>query len=243
MKDAGYDDLHPVVIWDEKDILVDGHTRVLAAEEAGVSPIPCVRRSFESQEAALDYVLGTQGKRRNLADSDILHLVDKLDQLRERGGDRRSEKAGSKTSGQVPGPSSKDTAARIGTTATKIDNARAVQKAGTEIRGHVQSSEWSLHKAAQKARALKPKKPSGRARTPGEKPTPHPPKTPTHDTPEQPGLRTAERCLQQAAALIDKAVLLLEPDQPERAMAIQMAFKWVSGSLDGLKEEATDAAA
>ena len=85
INDNKYDNSQPVHIWiytDENEIthkyLIDGHTRVKAAEEAGLETIPYYEHKFESFEEAYKYVLGLQVNRRNLEGSELLKNISKL---------------------------------------------------------------------------------------------------------------------------------------------------------------------
>ena len=103
MRQHGYDGAHPIAVWG--DIPIDGNTRLKAAQQAGLTHVPVIYRSFASEEEALKYAIHCQRDRRNLTDADILRLVEELDHRRTRGGDRRGEGApGSKTSGEVIDP-------------------------------------------------------------------------------------------------------------------------------------------
>lgn len=80
--DNKYDNSQPVHIWivtDENGIvhkyLIDGHTRVKAAELAGLETVPYYEHKFESFEEAYKYVLGLQVNRRNLAGSELLRNI------------------------------------------------------------------------------------------------------------------------------------------------------------------------
>lgn len=75
MRKNGYDDAMPVIIWKEKDVLIDGHTRLRAAKAAGISSIPAVYASFENEESALDYMHRIQFNRRNITDADPIKLI------------------------------------------------------------------------------------------------------------------------------------------------------------------------
>lgn len=85
INDNKYDNSQPVHIWiytDENGIthkyLIDGHTRVKAAEEAGLETIPYYEHKFNSFEEAYKYVLGLQVNRRNLGGSELLKNISKL---------------------------------------------------------------------------------------------------------------------------------------------------------------------
>ncbi len=154
MQQHGYDGAHPIAVWD--GIPIDGNTRLKAAQQAGLTHVPVVHRSFADENEAFEYAIHCQRDRRNLTDADILRLVEELDHRRTRGGDRRGEGApGSKTSGEVF-DSAEATADLIGTSATKVEGARAVLDSGDEtLTKSVKSGAKSIRKGAAEARAAK----------------------------------------------------------------------------------------
>lgn len=131
MKARGYDQAHPVVIWEEKKILLDGHCRVRAAGEAGIETIPAVFQSFGTEEAAFQYAVRTQCARRNLTDGDIVSLVQQIDKRYPRGG---NNKPGRKPKDAIAptgafGRSSKETGEKIGYSYRTVDRVRKLIKA------------------------------------------------------------------------------------------------------------------
>jgi ParB family chromosome partitioning protein len=77
IKEHGYDKAQPLIVWREKNILIDGHTRLKAAKEMGIKHISIIEKSFADEEAALDYVYKLQFARRNLKDGELMHLAKK----------------------------------------------------------------------------------------------------------------------------------------------------------------------
>jgi ParB family chromosome partitioning protein len=143
MRESGYDKSWPVHIWKEEDILVDGHTRRLAALNAGLIEIPTFEHSFVSLEEAIEYAISCQTSRRNLNDAELFSALSKLDQLKSPG--KKAE-----DSQEEKGKSSEKLAAKLNTSPRKIEKARAVQKQGTdEIKEAVSAGKISLNKAYQ----------------------------------------------------------------------------------------------
>jgi ParB family chromosome partitioning protein len=145
MEAYGYDNSQPVHIWETegKLILIDGHHRLLAAKEVGITEIPGYFHSFESLEEAVEYAISLQIERRNLSDAEILIMIKVVDQLKVRGKGASGEK----------GKSAKRTAEILGTNTSKIEKARIVEKYGSEeIKGKVASGELSLNQAYLEAR-------------------------------------------------------------------------------------------
>jgi ParB family chromosome partitioning protein len=77
IKEHGYDKAQPLILWKERDILIDGHTRLKAAKEAGIEYIPVIDKPCKDEEAALDYVYKLQFARRNIRDGELVILAQK----------------------------------------------------------------------------------------------------------------------------------------------------------------------
>lgn len=85
MRETRFDNSQPVHIWIFTDAdgnihhyLIDGHTRVKAAELAGFETVPYFEHKFHTFEEAYKYVLGLQVNRRNLEGSELLRNISKL---------------------------------------------------------------------------------------------------------------------------------------------------------------------
>ena len=64
----GFDTLYPIVVWEGHDnVVVDGHTRLIAARQLGYATVPVVSRSFSDEEAALQHTITAQRVRRTLS--------------------------------------------------------------------------------------------------------------------------------------------------------------------------------
>jgi ParB family chromosome partitioning protein len=72
MRESGYDKSQPLVLWKGKGVVVDGHTRLQAAIEAGIPEIPAEEKEFASLEDARLYAFRRQAERRNLTPAEIL---------------------------------------------------------------------------------------------------------------------------------------------------------------------------
>lgn len=90
MRASGYDKSQPVVIWKDKNILLDGHTRLAAAKELDLADIPAVEMEFESREDALLYTFERQAVRRNLSSSEILAAAQMIHGRKEKDGKGRA---------------------------------------------------------------------------------------------------------------------------------------------------------
>jgi ParB-like chromosome segregation protein Spo0J len=116
-------------------VLIDGHTRVRAADKGGVQKVPYVIEKFDNEDGALQYIANVQTKRRPTDDWVLYQLISELDSLMDRGGDRRSEQAKSKSS-QEPtetmyATSAERTAALVGCKPSMVKRARRIRKDAT----------------------------------------------------------------------------------------------------------------
>jgi DNA-binding transcriptional MerR regulator len=152
----GYYESKPVVLatWPGQadPVLIDGHTRVDAAIDAGIEKIFFVIEEFEDEGAALFHAMNLQAKRRTTDGWVLFQLIERFDSLMERGGDRRSEQAKSKG---PPGPtetrhatSAERTAALVGCSPRKVKRARRIRKDGTsEILDALRNREMTISQA------------------------------------------------------------------------------------------------
>lgn len=138
MESNGYDDAFPIIVWEEKGIVVDGHTRFTAALAVGLEQVPVLIRNFENEDDAILYAFHLQRNRRNLADEDILrclHVLDSIDEARDGEKRTRREKI-------------KERANELGTSESKIDKAKKVMEhADDSIREAVETGDKSINQA------------------------------------------------------------------------------------------------
>lgn len=161
MKGNNYDASKPITIWKGPNIVIDGHTRLKAARNIGRFGVMVVERNFKDEDDALRYALRNQRNRRNLDGATILHLVETLDNMYQRGGDRRSIFATTKVDlfaeENTPHESSREVTARlIGTTAEKVSQCRHVLQecSDSEIK-EIRDREKTLYKVYRASLAAK----------------------------------------------------------------------------------------
>jgi ParB family chromosome partitioning protein len=152
MNTNGFDKSQALILWKEQGVLLDGHTRLQAAKIAGLSQVPVVEKSFDSEEQALEYAIHLQRDRRNLTDSELYSYVLAVDSKDQRGGDRKSKS----TSGlfdpdaekQKKKSSRERTAEIAGTNAGKVQKIRTInEKAPLGIKEKVASGEMTINRA------------------------------------------------------------------------------------------------
>lgn len=128
----GYDPSKPIVVWRDRNAVIDGHTRRLAAIDARKQVLVCFA-DFEDEDEAIDYAVRCQKDRRNLTTEGLFAAIKAVDTLRIRGGDRRSEQAKSKApAGAFDSPpqghhkSAYETAAIVGIAHRTVERVRTI---------------------------------------------------------------------------------------------------------------------
>jgi len=161
MKQRGFDASQPLLMWKEKEVVLDGHTRLKAAEKAGVQQVPVYEKSFESESEALEYVIHLQKDRRNLTDSELYACIMELDKRYEHGGDRHSDrfKSSFELLKEKQGSSREKTAQVVGTSPAKVQKARTIQDHGDkETKEALSSGEMSINRAYNETQKQRKKK-------------------------------------------------------------------------------------
>ena len=134
MKANGFDKSQPIII-DENYAILDGNSRFMACQIAGITKVPVIIKKFESKKEALLYALGLQMNRRNIADESI--LIDTYNKLAA-----MKDEEGNKLFTDV------EIAEKLRVSPRQISKAKEVDlKATDEIKAALRAGEISLHKA------------------------------------------------------------------------------------------------
>jgi protein gp37 len=157
MEEHGFDESKPIDVWKEEIIVLDGHTRLAAAEEKGFETVFIHYHSFPNVRLALEYAIHNQRDRRNFTDADIMRCVEVLDKRNERGGDHGNQYADEKvpkTSNEVFANNTNEknsatkTAKVVGTSHAKVEKARTVlDHADDKTKEEVKSGQKTINKA------------------------------------------------------------------------------------------------
>ena len=134
MKVNGFDKSQPIII-DENYAILDGNSRFMACQIAGITRVPVIIKKFESRKDALLYELGLQMNRRNIADDSVLidtyHTVAAM-----------KDEEGNKLFTDV------EIAEKLGVSPRQISKAKEVDlKANDELKDALKNGEISLNKA------------------------------------------------------------------------------------------------
>lgn len=134
MKANGFDKSQPIIL-DENYAILDGNSRYMACQIAGITKVPVIIKKFESKKEALLYALGLQMNRRNIADESI--LIDTYNKLAA-----MKDEEGNKLFTDV------EIAEKLRVSPRQISKAKEVDlKATDEIKTALRAGEISLHKA------------------------------------------------------------------------------------------------
>ena len=134
MKANGFDKSQPIIL-DENYAILDGNSRYMACQIAGITKVPVIIKKFESKKEALLYALGLQRNRRNIADESI--LIDTYNKLAA-----MKDEEGNKLFTDV------EIAEKLRVSPRQISKAKEVDlKATDEIKAALRAGEISLHKA------------------------------------------------------------------------------------------------
>ena len=144
MKAKGYDNGHPIILWEGHDLtVIDGHTRLAAAQKLLFARIPVILKKFKDEAEALEYAIESQVNRRNLTDAELLNCLTELDKRKKTGPAKSLASREAKL-----GKSAEQTAALLGVSRAKVERLRTVSDhASDEIKDAVKDGKLSLNKA------------------------------------------------------------------------------------------------
>ncbi len=141
MKKNGFDYAHPIIIWaGHKVTVVDGHTRLAAAQKIHLNKVPVTLKEFADEEEALRYAIKSQSHRRNLTAEELLNCLTELDKRKTAGrpGKLAVNPANSGKSAQV-------TADLLGISRNKVEQLRTINAHAPEkIKEAVSSGKMSI---------------------------------------------------------------------------------------------------
>jgi len=150
MEVNGFDPAHPVILWG--NIMIDGHTRLAAASDVGITDIPFERKSFNNEKEALEYAIHNQRDRRNISDSEMLICIEVLDSKMTKA---MAGKKGGKSNGKEKNtPTHERTAKILGIGNSKVSDARIVLNEPS-AKSEVLSGHKSISMAAKEIRSRK----------------------------------------------------------------------------------------
>jgi len=169
MEQYGFDHSFPILVWQRKNICIDGHTRLMAAEVLGIKDVPVHKIDFTSEDEALEYAIHVQRDRRNMTDADFMRCIEFLDKRKKLGapkGNKNASKTTTQSCAVEPKRSSQEVAVKLGTSARKVEQARTIaDHADDETKADVKAGKKSINKAYNETQKER-KKPKSNAQTP-----------------------------------------------------------------------------
>lgn len=153
----GFDAARPIVLWADKKIVIDGHTRLEAARRAGLVQIYCREFPFRDEDTALEYAIHNQRNRRNITESELLRCIEAVDKRREAERDDRGKFTVAPSG--APGKSAETTAKIVGTSHRKVERARAIlsdPEEKTAVMTGKKSINWASRDAKEKRQPAPP---------------------------------------------------------------------------------------
>lgn len=81
MRANGFDKSRPIIVT-EAYIIVDGHSRFVAAKKAGLEKVPVIIKKFDSRDETIEYEYKIQLNSRRLTDGEYFAVFLKLDEIR-----------------------------------------------------------------------------------------------------------------------------------------------------------------
>jgi ParB family chromosome partitioning protein len=163
MQKNGYDETKPIALWESHGaVVIDGHTRLRAANKAGLIQVPVVLKRFETEQEALEYAIKCQRNRRSLTDREITKCVDELDK-RKPPGQRNDLAQGCARLGK----SSTETGSMLGISGRKVEQVRTIlDKGSEEVKEAVQTGNMSINSAYNQTVGTPKKPPPPKQNTP-----------------------------------------------------------------------------
>lgn len=140
-----FDKTRPIVVT-EAYIIVDGHSRFMAAKKAGLQQVPVIIKKFESCDATIEYEYKMQLNSRRLTDGEYFDAFIKLDEF------RRSDP-------NATGKSDEAIAKQLNKSACQVSKMREIAKKATpELLNKIRTNQISLNKAYEVIKEIEAKK-------------------------------------------------------------------------------------
>lgn len=134
IKANGFDKTRPIVIT-ESNIIVDGHSRFLAAKKAGLVKVPVIIKKFGSRDETIEYEYKMQLNSRRLSDGEYFEAFVKLDEFR-------------KSDPNATGKSDETIARQLNKSARQVSKMREIAKKATpDLLQKIKDNYISLNKA------------------------------------------------------------------------------------------------
>ena len=144
----GFDKSRPIIVT-EAYIIVDGHSRFMAAKKAGLEKVPVIIKKFESRDETIEYEYKMQLNSRRLTDGEYFAAFLKLDEIR-------------KSNPNAQGNSDEMIGRQLNKSARQVCKMREIaKKADAALLEKIQNGTVSINKAHEMIKAAEARKKAG----------------------------------------------------------------------------------
>ena len=144
----GFDKSRPIIVT-EAYIIVDGHSRFMAAKKAGLEKVPVIIKKFESRDETIEYEYKMQLNSRRLTDGEYFAAFLKLDEIR-------------KSNPNAQGNSDEMIGRQLNKSARQVCKMREIaKKADAALLEKIQTGAVSINKAHEMIKTAEAKKKAG----------------------------------------------------------------------------------
>ena len=155
MRVNGFDKSRPIIVT-EAYIIVDGHSRFMAAKKAGLEKVPVIIKKFDSRDETIEYEYKMQLNSRRLTDGEYFAAFLKLDEIR-------------RSNPNAQGSSDEAIGRQLNKSARQVCKMREIaKKADASLLENIQNGSISINKAYELIKAAEAKKKAGEVELPTE---------------------------------------------------------------------------
>jgi ParB family chromosome partitioning protein len=148
MKANGFDKSRPIIVT-EAYIIVDGHSRFMAAKKAGLEKVPVIIKKFDSRDETIEYEYKMQLNSRRLTDGEYFAAFLKLDEIR-------------RSTPNAQGSSDEAIGRQLNKSARQVCKMREIaKKADAALLEKIQNGTVSINKAHEMIKAAEARKKAG----------------------------------------------------------------------------------
>ena len=144
----GFDKSRPIIVT-EAYIIVDGHSRFMAAKKAGLDKVPVIIKKFDSRDETIEYEYKMQLNSRRLTDGEYFAAFLKLDEIR-------------RSNPNAQGSSDEAIGHQLNKSARQVCKMREIaKKADSSLLERIQNGSISINKAHEMIKAAEAIKKAG----------------------------------------------------------------------------------
>jgi protein gp37 len=134
MDQQGFDPSCPILTWKGEGVVIDGHTRLRAAETVGFVEVPIAEQEFEDEVQAIEFAIRHQRDRRNrkFTNAEILRCVRAVHKAKKAGRPKGGEEFVSAETNSK-GPARDETARIVGISPMTVQRVLMIEDDGDEV--------------------------------------------------------------------------------------------------------------